>query len=116
MDPRADLDAVEKRKFFPLPGIERRPSSPYLSLCRVISTSCKVYSFRSSKREEARFHNPKNGEQRILQDSDHNWCIICNEANNECVSCLVLQIARLVFFAEYFAYLPTWQITWIPYS
>jgi hypothetical protein len=27
--PRAGLDAIKKRKIFPLPGIEPRPSSPY---------------------------------------------------------------------------------------
>jgi hypothetical protein len=28
MGPRADLDLVVKRKIFPLPGLEPRPSSP----------------------------------------------------------------------------------------
>jgi hypothetical protein len=29
VDPRAGLDAMEKRKILPLPGIEPRPSRPY---------------------------------------------------------------------------------------
>jgi hypothetical protein len=52
MGPRAGLDAVEKRKFLPLPGIERRPTSQHpisvpAELSRLLSPSRKMLLYTS---------------------------------------------------------------------